>query len=151
MNLKSYYPPMHSAEHILNGTMVKLYGVERSFTNHIERKKSKCDYKFDRNLTDDEVKALELKVNEIILQNLPITAKVYKRAEAMQLFDLDRLPDSAGEEVRIISVGNYDACPCSGLHVAETSEIGEFRITTVTHEEGALRIRFKLNNSSTKY
>jgi len=151
MNLKQYYPPMHSAEHILNGTMVKFYGVERSFTNHIERKKSKCDYKFDRNLTDDEVKTLELKVNEIILQNLPITAKVYKRAEAMQLFDLDRLPDSAGEEVRIISVGDYDACPCSGLHVAETSEIGEFRITTVTHEEGALRIRFKLNNSSTKY
>lgn len=41
---KEEYPPMHTAEHILNGTMVKMFGCPRSRNAHIERKKSKCDY-----------------------------------------------------------------------------------------------------------
>lgn len=36
--------PMHTAEHLLNGTMVKMIGCKRSRNAHIERKKSKCDY-----------------------------------------------------------------------------------------------------------
>ena len=41
---KEEYPPMHTAEHILNATMVKMFGCPRSRNAHIERKKSKCDY-----------------------------------------------------------------------------------------------------------
>lgn len=52
---KDYYAPMHTAEHILNATMVKAFGCERSFSNHIEKKKSKCDYYFKRNLTPEEL------------------------------------------------------------------------------------------------
>ena len=48
---KQYHPQMHSAEHILNQTMVRMFNRGRSFSNHIEKKKSKCDYHFDRNLT----------------------------------------------------------------------------------------------------
>ena len=35
---------MHTAEHILNQTMIRMFGCERSKNTHIERKKSKCDY-----------------------------------------------------------------------------------------------------------
>ena len=63
---KDYNPEMHSAEHILNQTMVRMFNKGRSFSNHIEKKKSKCDYHFDRNLTEDEVEAINKKVNEII-------------------------------------------------------------------------------------
>ena len=41
---KEEYPPMHTAEHILNGTMVKMFGCRRAQNAHIERRKSKCDY-----------------------------------------------------------------------------------------------------------
>ena len=44
---KEEYPPMHTAEHILNGTMVRMFGCTRSRNAHIERKKSKCDYLLD--------------------------------------------------------------------------------------------------------
>lgn len=37
---KTEYPPMHSAEHILNQTMVRMFGCPRSKNAHIERKKS---------------------------------------------------------------------------------------------------------------
>ena len=39
---KQEYPPMHTAEHLLNATMVKTFGCPRSRNAHIERKKSKC-------------------------------------------------------------------------------------------------------------
>ena len=43
---KQEYPPMHTAEHLLNSQMVKYFHCERSFSAHIEKKKSKCDYHF---------------------------------------------------------------------------------------------------------
>ena len=61
---KQYHPQMHSAEHILNQTMVRMFNCGRSFSNHIEKKKSKCDYHFNRNLTEAEIEEIETKVNK---------------------------------------------------------------------------------------
>lgn len=137
-------PRMHSAEHILNGTMVKQFGCARSFTAHLEKKKSKCDYHFERDLTGEEVKALEAKVNAVINSDAAVREEFLDRRTAAQHYDLHRLPEDAGETVRIIHVGDYDACPCSGPHVHSTHEIGTFRIISTSHENGVLRIRFKL-------
>ena len=141
---KQYNPPMHSAEHILNQTMVRMFNCERSFSNHIEKKKSKCDYYFDRNLTEQEIEQLNFKVNEIIQQDLPVTEDFILREEAIHKFNLQKLPDEAGDNIRIIKIGAYDACPCSGLHVSHTKEIGTFKIISTDFNERVLRIRFKL-------
>lgn len=142
---KQIDPRMHSAEHILNGTMVKTFGCARSFTAHLEKKKSKCDYHFDRNLTLEEVKDLEANVNAVIGTDAPVREEFLDRLAAVLHYDLHRLPEDAGDTVRIIHVGDYDACPCSGPHVRSTREIGTFRIVSTTHENGVLRIRFKLD------
>ena len=63
---KEEYPPMHTAGHILNGTMVRLFGCPRSRNAHIERKKSKCDYLLDACPTDADVARIEAVVNEVI-------------------------------------------------------------------------------------
>jgi len=143
---KQYNPQMHSAEHILNQTMVRMFNCGRSFSNHIEKKKSKCDYRFDRNLTEDEVQQINSKVNEVILQDLIVKEEFYNKAEAQGKFNLSKLPDDAGEKVRVIKIGEYDACPCSGLHVTHTKEIGSFKIISTDYNAGVLRIRFKLIN-----
>ncbi len=57
---------------------------------------------------------------------------------------LVRLPDDAGDQIRIIQIGDYDSCPCIGQHVNNTSEIGEFKIVSSSYNEGVLRLRFKL-------
>jgi len=142
---KQIDPRMHSAEHILNGTMVKQFGCARSFTAHLEKKKSKCDYHFERDLTADEVRTLEAKVNAVIGSDAAVREEFLDRESASQLYDLHRLPEDAGNSVRVIHVGDYDACPCSGPHVHSTHEIGTFRIVSTTHEDGILRIRFKLD------
>ena len=136
---------MHTAEHILNQTMVRMFNCGRSFSNHIEKKKSKCDYHFNRNLSDKEIAEIQSKVNEVIKSNYDIKEEFLPREEASREFDLERLPDAVGETIRIIKVGNYDACPCIGQHVPNTSEIGEFRIISTGYENGVLRIRFKVD------
>lgn len=142
---KEYDPRMHSAEHILNQTMVRMFNRGRSFSAHIEKKKSKCDYRFDRNLTGQEVQEIEARVNGVIGLNLEVTETSMERSDADRLFDLQRLPDTAGETLRIIRIGNYDACPCRGGHVRSTAEIGTFRIISTSHEAGVLRVRFRLD------
>jgi Ser-tRNA(Ala) deacylase AlaX len=141
---KQYDPRMHSAEHILNQTMDRFFHCGRCFSAHIEKKKSKCDYRFDRELTQDEVEAIQTQVNTVIQENLPVTETYIGRAEAGKRYHMGKLPPGAGDKIRIISMGHYDACPCIGPHVNSTSEIGTFRITTTSFEDGVLRIRFKL-------
>ncbi|HSD63020.1 MAG TPA: hypothetical protein VLB50_04450 [Ignavibacteriaceae bacterium] len=143
---KEYPPQMHTAEHILNQTMVRMFNCDRSFSNHIEKKKSKCDYHFDRNLNDEEIQEIQSKVNNVISRNFEIKEEFIPREKASELFDLDRLPDAVGEIIRIIKVGDYDSCPCIGQHVKNTSEIGEFIIISKGYEDGVLRIRFKIKD-----
>jgi len=141
---KDYNPRMHSAEHILNQTMVRMFNKGRSFSAHIEKKKSKCDYHFERNLSADEVSEVENKVNKVIAENLPVKESFISKEEASIKFNLERLPEEAGDSLRIISIGDYDDCPCIGPHVQSTNEIGGFKIISTDFSEGVLRIRFKL-------
>jgi misacylated tRNA(Ala) deacylase len=142
--VKEIDPPMHTAEHILNQTMVRMFGCGRSFSAHIEKKKSKCDYKFGRMLTDDEKLKIEARVNEVIRLNLDVYDKIIEYSEASRLYDVARLHKNKSEMVRIVHIGDYDACPCSGLHVSKTGEIGVFRIVSADFADGTLRIRFKI-------
>lgn len=141
---KEEYPPMHTAEHLLNATMVKTFGCPRSRNAHIEKKKSKCDYELPTCPTDEEIKTIEDKVNEVINRHLPVTTEFMNRKEAKDIVDLSKLPMDASETLRIVRIGDYDACACIGQHVANTSEVGAFKIISHDYAEGRLRIRFKL-------
>ena len=141
---KQEYPPMHTAEHILNATMVRMIGCGRHVNAHVERTKSKLDYALDRALTDDEIRAIEAKVNEVIAADLPVTVEYARQADVADRFNLDRLPDGASETVRIVRVGDYDECLCAGTHVEHTAQIGTFRITSTRWQDGRQRIVFRL-------
>ena len=123
---KEYDPRMHSAEHILNQTMVRMFDCGRSFSNHIE------------------ITEIENSVNQVIDKNLVVSEEFLNRNEAEPVFNLKRLPGDSGDTIRIIRIGDYDACPCSGRHVKLTNEIGRFKIISTDHKDGILRIRFKL-------
>ena len=141
---KQEYPPMHTTEHIINQTMIRLFGCGRSISAHIERKKSKLDYRLAACPTEEEIKKLEEAVNEVIARQLPITTEFITQEEAQGRFDLERLPDGASETVRVVKVGDYDECLCIGQHVKNTSEIGTFKIISHDYKDGIFRMRFKL-------
>lgn len=141
---KAEYPPMHTAEHILNQTMVRMFGCPRSKNSHIERKKSKCDYLLTEAPDDTQIEEIENKVNEVIDLHLPVTSQYMSYKEAASIVDLSKLPADVSETLRIVRIGDYDTCACIGEHVENTSDIGHFKIISHDFENGRLRIRFKL-------
>ncbi len=142
---KNYDPSMHTAEHILNQTMDRLFACGRCFSAHVNPDKAKCDYHFDRDLTEAEAQDVQSRVNAVIAADLPVMAGQMPRSEAEELFNLTRLPEEAADTLRIIRIGDYDACPCIGEHAERTGELGVFRLTTHSFENGVLRLRFKLS------
>ena len=141
---KEYDPRMHSAEHLLNRTMDRMFACGRSVNTHLERKKSKCDYPLGRDLRPEEVREIERVINGFVAADLPVREEFLPREKAAAAFNLSRLPGEAGDSIRIIRIGDYDACPCIGSHVASTAMIGEFRIVSTGWSDGILRVRFRL-------
>ena len=142
---KAEFPPAHSAEHILNQAMVRMFGCARSRVNHIERKKSKCNYDLSICPTEEQIRAIETEVNRIIAADLPITSRYVTRDEVPESIDLSKLPADASETLRLVYVGDYDVCPCLGAHVEHTGEIGSFRISSTSYNDGNFRIVFRVS------
>lgn len=145
---KAEYPPMHTAEHILNQTMVRMFGCPRSKNAHIERKKSKCDYLLETAPTPEQVAEIESRVNEVIAADLPVSIEFVTHEEAAKIVDMSKLPEDVSQTLRIVRIGDYDACACVGAHVESTGEIGQFVIISSDWEEGRWRVRFKLKEAS---
>lgn len=149
---KAEYPPMHTAEHLLNQTMVRMFGCERSRNAHIERKKSKISFDLPAEPTTAQVDAIVAKMNALIAEDLPVTYEFVTADNVPEGVKLDRLPDNASETLRIVRIGQYDVCPCIGAHVASTAELREFILlgTNWDPERHSFRLRFKLGVAGNK-
>ena len=141
---KEEHRPSHTTEHIVNRTMVNLFGCGRAISAHIERKKSKLDFALLQCPTEAQIAQIEETVNEVLRRNLPVTMEYISQDEAVGRFDMKRLPEGASDTVRVVHVGDYDECLCIGAHVSNTSEVGTFKIISHDYKEGVFRMRFKI-------
>ena len=143
---KDEFPPAHTAEHLLNQTMIRMFGCERSFNAHVERKKSKMSFHLDRKPSRKDEQEIERRMNELIADDLPVTFEMGDRDHLPEGVSLDRLPDDASEAIRLVRIGDYDVCPCIGKHVRSTAQIGRFEMlgTNWDERERSFRVRFKI-------
>ena len=141
---KAEYEPAHSAEHLLNATMVKMFGCPRSRNAHVERKKSKCDYILDAEPAAEQVAEIEARVNEAISRNLDVTIEFMSREQAAEIVDLTKLPEDASQTLRIVRIGFYFAGACIGALDTNTREIGTFKIISHSYADGIWRLRWKV-------
>jgi Ser-tRNA(Ala) deacylase AlaX len=155
---KEEFPPAHTAEHLLNQLMMRMFGCERSNNAHVERKKSKISYILDHKPDRKEERAIERAMNELIDEDLPVTFEFVSRAELEGIvmeadedspdarISLDRLPADASNTIRLVRIGDYDVCPCIGKHVRSTSQIGRFEMLGTNWDNAtmAFRIRYKI-------
>ena len=164
---KNEYEPAHTAEHILNQTMIRMFGCPRSRNSHVERKKSKLNYELAVCPTAEQVQEIEARVNEVIKQDLPVTMEFVTRDNVPAEVSLEKLPEDASATLRLVRVGDYDVCACIGQHVEHTAEIGNFRISSTSWTPfvastpspypsekvvgGSFRIVFRLDGASDKY
>ena len=143
---KEEFPPAHTAEHLLNQTMIRLFGCERSYNAHIERKKSKMSFHLDHKPDRKEEKEIERCMNALIDEDLPVTFETVSRDDLPDDVSTDRLPEDASDMIRLVRIGDYDVCPCLGRHVRSTSQIGRFELlgTNWDEHEHSFRVRFKV-------
>ncbi len=143
---KDEFPPAHTAEHLLNQTMIRMFGCERSKNAHIERKKSKISYILDRKPDRKAEREIERTMNELIEQDLPVSFEYVDRDNIPEDVSIDRLPEGATDTIRLVRIGDYDVCPCIGKHVRSTAQIGRFEIlgTNWDEHEHSFRIRYKV-------
>lgn len=143
---KEEFPPAHTAEHLLNQTMIRMFGCGRSTNAHIERKKSKMSFTLDHKPSRKEEKEIADRMNELIAEDLPVTFDYVDRDHLPEGISLDRLPADASNTLRLVHIGNYDVCPCIGKHVRSTSQIGRFELLGTNWDEAThtFRVRFKI-------
>ncbi len=155
---KEEFPPAHTAEHLLNQLMMRMFGCERSRNAHVERKKSKISYILDRKPDRKEEKEIEERMNELIRVDLPVTFEYVTRVELEGMImdadpdspdsklSLDRLPADSSDTIRLVRIGDFDVCPCIGKHVRSTSQIGRFELlgTNWDNDKRSFRVRYKI-------
>lgn len=143
---KEEFPPAHTAEHLLNQTMIRMFGCGRSFNAHVERKKSKMSFHLDQKPSRQDEREIENRMNELIAQDLPVTFEYATIDNLPPEVSADRLPSDVSDTIRLVRIGDYDVCPCIGKHVRSTSQIGRFELlgTNWDEQEHSFRIRFKI-------
>jgi len=143
---KEEFPPAHTAEHLLNQVMIRMFGTERSSNAHIERKKSKMTFILDHKPDRKEEKAIEAEMNRLIAEDLPVTYEMVDRNNIPDGVSVEKLPEDASEMLRLVRIGDFDVCLCIGKHVRSTAQIGRFEMlgTNWDEEKHAFRIRFKV-------
>lgn len=143
---KDEFPPAHTAEHLLNQTMIRMFGCERSHNAHVERKKSKMSFFLDHKPSRKEEQEIERRMNELISDDLPVRFEFVDRDNLPEGVDANRLPADASDTIRLVWIGDYDVCPCIGRHVRSTAQIGRFEMlgTNWDEHEHSFRVRFKI-------
>lgn len=143
---KEEFPPAHTAEHLLNQLMVRMFGCERSRNAHIERKKSKISYVLDHKPDRKEEKEIERQMNQLIDADLPVTFEFVSIDNLPDEISADRLPADVSDTIRLVRIGDFDVCPCIGKHVRSTAQIGRFELLGTNWDQASMsfRIRFKI-------
>lgn len=123
----------HTATHLLHAALRNQLG------SHVQQRGSlvapdrlRFDFAHDARVTTEQLRALENEVNNIILQNLRVTAQEKPLNEARAEGAMALFGEKYGETVRTISIasnGNrYSYELCGGVHVSETAQIGAFAL-----------------------
>lgn len=141
---KQEFPPAHTAEHLLNQTMLRMFGCERSRNAHIERKKSKISWPLPECPTESQIADIERTINDLISRDLPVTYEFTTFDNLPPEVDAGKLPDDVSQTLRLVRIGDYDVCACIGSHVENTREIGTFKINSWRYQDGLFRIVYKV-------
>lgn len=130
----------HSATHLLHKALKEVLGEHVNQSGSlVDEHKLRFDFSHFSALTVDEVKEVEAKVNNAILNNFPVNILETTLEEAQALGAVALFGEKYGEKVRVVSIGDYSKELCGGTHVNSSSEIGLFKITSETSIGAGLR------------
>ncbi|HHU30189.1 MAG TPA: alanine--tRNA ligase [Firmicutes bacterium] len=121
----------HTATHILHQALREILGEHvRQAGSLVSAERLRFDFNHLNPLTPSQLQAVEQRVNEIIWENVPVTAVVTDREKAGEMGALALFEERYGDAVRVVRVGDYSRELCGGTHVQSTGDIGLFKIVS---------------------
>jgi alanyl-tRNA synthetase len=121
----------HSATHLLHAALRQVLGDHvRQAGSLVAPDRLRFDFLHPRALSEDETEQVERLVNAEVLQNEDRTTAVRPYAEAIRDGAIAFFGDKYGDDVRVVSFGDFSTELCGGTHVGHTSEVGLFRIVS---------------------
>ena len=135
------YMQQHTGQHILSYAFATLFNG-KTVGFHLSENYTTID--LNTTLTDEMIQQVEQLSNKIIYENKIVTSMTYAYEDALKL-NLRKAPIKL-DNLRIVSIENYDKCACGGTHVKYTGEIGIIKvIKTEKHKDGT-RVEFLCGN-----
>ncbi|MBD3262841.1 alanine--tRNA ligase [Candidatus Woesearchaeota archaeon] len=136
----------HTATHIINGVARRILGYHIwQAGSEVRPEKARLDITHFDNLTETELKRIELLANQIVLSDLPINKFTMSRDKAEKKYGFRLYQGGAvpGAELRIIETPGFDVEACGGIHINRTSQAGLIKILRSKKiQDGVIRIEF---------
>ena len=121
----------HTATHLLNKALRQQVGTHiKQAGSLVTDDKLRFDITHFAPLTKEEIERVEQEVNEQIWNALEIKTEEMPIAEARKLGAQALFGEKYGDEVRVVSMGDYSIELCGGTHNANSSEVGIFKIVS---------------------
>ncbi len=121
----------HTATHLLHKALKDILGpTVQQAGSLVAPDRLRFDYTWNQPLTEEQIVKIEDAVNEKIRENLEVTKRVMPIAEAKSTGAVSMFGEKYGEQVRVVSAGDYSREFCGGCHVNRTGDIGVFKIVS---------------------
>jgi len=121
----------HSATHLMHAALRKVLGPHvQQKGSLVDEHRTRFDFSHNKPLAADELRRIEALVNDEIQRNEEVRARIMKYDDAIKAGALAFFGDKYGDEVRVLSMGDFSTELCGGTHVRRTGDVGFFKIVS---------------------